>query len=247
MNTTIVSAFIENVFNNKDKDVNFYLERGKKLIELPYKKIIFLEKNIIEYFKEYKNDNTLFVEYSKDELTSIYDIPKDIILPQHRNKDKDTLLYLLVQNNKSEWVRKAIELNFYDTPNYMWIDFGITHVLEKFTDKFEQIVGNCITKKYDKIRIGAINNLNLNSIYGLNLESDDKYNYPLWFFAGGVFGGDKDHLLLFTDLCKNKLKQIINIKKITWEVNVWYLVYLENKELFDPYYCNHDVRILNNY
>lgn len=244
MNTTIVSAFIENTNERKSE---FYLDRGKKLLELPYKKIIFIEKNNIDYFKDYKNDNTLFVEYSKDDLTSIYDIPKDIILPQNRNKEKDTLMYLLVILNKSEWIRKAIELNFYNTPNYMWIDFGITHVLENYNDKFEQVVGNCINKKYDKIRIGAINNLNLKSVYGLNLESDDKYNYPLWFFAGGVVGGYKNHLLLFADLCKNKLKQLINYNRITWEVNVWYLVYLENKELFDPYYCDHDIRLLNNY
>lgn len=244
MNTTIVSAFIENTNERKSE---FYLERGKKLLELPYKKIIFIEKNNIDYFKDYKNDNTLFVEYSKDDLTSIYDIPKDIILPKNRNKEKDTLMYLLVMNNKSEWIRKAIELKFYNTPNYIWIDFGITHVLKNYIDKFEQVVGTCITKKYDKIRIGAINNLNLKSPYGLNLESDDKYNYPLWFFAGGVVGGHKDHLLLFADLCKNKLKQLINSNRITWEVNVWYFVYLENKELFDPYYCEHDIRLLNNY
>ena len=125
--------------------------------------------------------------------------------------------------------------------------FGITHVLENDNDKFEKVVGNCVSKKYGKIRIGAINDLDLKSVYGLNLESDDKYNYPLWFFAGGVFGGDKDKLLLFADLCKNKLKQIININKITWEVTVCYLVYLENKELFDHYYCDHDIRLLNNY
>ena len=32
-----------------------------------------------------------------------------------------------------------------------------------------------------------------------------------------------------------------------WEVNIWYLVYKENKELFDNYYCNHNNTIIDNY
>jgi hypothetical protein len=30
-------------------------------------------------------------------------------------------------------------------------------------------------------------------------------------------------------------------------VNIWYLVYLENKELFQPYQCGHDRTIITNY
>ena len=244
MNTTIVSGFIGNMNN---RDVSDYLTRGKLLLELPYPKIIFMESCNIKLLKDYENKYTIFVPFNKDEIIFMNKIPKNVILPAGRNKDKDTLNYILVQNNKTEWVRNAIELNKFDTPNYMWIDFGLTHVLKNYLHEFSDIIGKCVSKKYNKLRIGHINNLDSKSVYGLNLESSQKYDYPLWFFAGGVFGGDKDNLLKFADLCKNKLSHILNINRITWEVNIWHFVYLENKEIFYPYKCNHDVSIIKQY
>lgn len=47
---------------------------------------------------------------------------------------------------------------------------------------------------------------------------------------------------------KKKCAEIIQSKRsIMWEVNIWYLIYLENKNLFSPYICNHDESILKNY
>ena len=34
---------------------------------------------------------------------------------------------------------------------------------------------------------------------------------------------------------------------IMWEVNIWYLIYKENKELFNSYGCNHDKTLIDNY
>ena len=34
---------------------------------------------------------------------------------------------------------------------------------------------------------------------------------------------------------------------IMWEVNVWYLIYNENKLLFDIYDCDHTDSIIDNY
>jgi len=79
------------------------------------------------------------------------------------------------------------------------------------------------------------------------------YNYNIfknitWYFAGGVFGGNKDKLLIFADLMKRKCLQIISQEKtIIWEVNIWFLIYLENKDLFCPYQCDHNDTILKNY
>lgn len=32
-----------------------------------------------------------------------------------------------------------------------------------------------------------------------------------------------------------------------WEVNIWFLIYLENKDLFDYYSCDHNNTIIDNY
>ena len=63
-----------------------------------------------------------------------------------------------------------------------------------------------------------------------------------WFFLGGIFGGSEEKLLLFADLMRETSIQFIkNNKSFIWEINLWYLIYLQNKELFDCYYCNNHV------
>jgi hypothetical protein len=69
-----------------------------------------------------------------------------------------------------------------------------------------------------------------------------------WYFAGGVFGGNKNSLLQFADLMKEKCIEIINsYNTIMWEVNIWYILYTENPNLFQPYPCNHSISIIDNY
>ena len=47
---------------------------------------------------------------------------------------------------------------------------------------------------------------------------------------------------------KEKCIKIIKSRNsIMWEVNIWYLIYLENKELFQPYLCDHNNTIIDNY
>ena len=47
---------------------------------------------------------------------------------------------------------------------------------------------------------------------------------------------------------KKKCLEIIKEKNsFVWEVNIWYLIYLEYPELFDVYRCDHNVTMLANY
>lgn len=100
---------------------------------------------------------------------------------------------------------------------------------------------NIINKYCKNIRIGSIWDLN------------KKYNYDIdkdicWYFAGGVFGGDKTTLIKFADQVKKLCIEYVEKKKhLMWEVNIWYIIWKNNKNLFDPYYCNHDNSIVSNY
>jgi len=76
----------------------------------------------------------------------------------------------------------------------------------------------------------------------------DIYKNIKWYFAGSVFGGNETTLFDFADKMKEKCIQIINNKQtLMWEINVWYLIYLENREMFNSYICNHDTSIISNY
>lgn len=156
------------------------------------------------------------------------------------NPKKDTLDYILLISNKTEWIRRAIELNQYETPNYIWVDFGIRKIYQGTDKEFINSLNNLYTKCYTQIRIGHIWDLSYQD-YGLNIRK------VLWYFAG-MFGGDKDSLVLFAGKMKEKVQQIIrSTGTITWEVNLWYLIYLDYPDLFNPYQNDHNRTLIDHY
>jgi hypothetical protein len=156
------------------------------------------------------------------------------------NNEKNTLDYLFVQNNKTEWVREAIQMNIYNTDQYIWIDFGIYHMIKNETDLQEGVL-SMTNKYYEKLRIASCKYRDYTVNYNV-------YEIITWTFAGSVFGGHKDALIQFADLAKNEVLKTIEEKNtIMWEINIWYLVKLKHIELFDFYNCGHDIRILKEY
>ena len=131
-------------------------------------------------------------------------------------------------------------MNIYNTEQYIWIDFGIYHMIKNETE-FKEGILSMTSKKYDKLRIASCKYRDYTVNYNV-------YEIITWTFAGSVFGGHKDALIKFADLAKNEvLKTIEEKKSIIWEINIWYLVKLKHIELFDFYSCGHDIRILKEY
>ena len=57
-----------------------------------------------------------------------------------------------------------------------------------------------------------------------------------------------DNELYYADLMKEKCIYIMTTKNtIMWEVNIWYLIYQENPDLFDLYDCEHDRTMIAGY
>lgn len=242
--TTIVSAFISDINRREDRDINIYYSLGKLLLKSTTPKIIFLDEPMYKLIQpnDYNKENTLIIKYNKNE-SYLYNYINNL----HNfklitdNPSKDTLEYMFTMCNKTEWIRKAIEINSFNSDNFIWLDFGIKQVCNWSDNEFILKLNNLQYKKYDKVRIGHIWDLSL------------RYNIDIlrqisWYFAGGVFGGNKNYLLKFADLMKEKCIEIINeTSAIMWEVNIWYILYLENPGLFIPYNCNHNTSLIDNY
>lgn len=229
--TTIVSAFVY-CPKNTNRSLKDYIKYGIKLLKLPQNKIIFIDEKIFEQFEIYQNKQTLIIKTKIDELyLNKYQLNPNV---NTNNPTKDTYDYFTIQCNKTEWIREAINKNHFNTDQYIWLDFGLFHVITK-------IDLNIINKYCKNIRIASIWDLN------------KKYNYDIdkdicWYFAGGVFGGDKTTLIKFADQVKKLCIEYVEKKKhLMWEVNIWYIIWKNNKDLFDPYYCDHDNSIVSNY
>ena len=46
---------------------------------------------------------------------------------------------------------------------------------------------------------------------------------------------------------KECIRIIKERKHLMWEVNIWYLLYLKQPHMFDPYLCDHNASIVANY
>ena len=245
---TIVSAYININRTIGQRTREDYLKFGKKILEINSPKIIFLDKETIDHLGESyirSLTKTTIIPFEKDELM-LHKINK-IRLPNPPSYEtKPTVEYLAIQMNKTEWIRKAIELNPFETEQFIWIDLGIYHIFNDAT-VFSKSIEQSISRTYPNVRIAGIRPINPNiSPSSLNPTSPI-FDLPMWYFAGGVFGGHKDSLLLFADRVRNKVREFITAGRLTWEINIWYALYFQNKELFDIYYCDHNKSILENY
>jgi hypothetical protein len=242
--TTLVSGFFSNIYQKKDFNIEKFVELGMLFLKAKIPKIMFVDELMYEKINTYENEYTKIILINKTDYELYQYMNNDVLTNFSLNTDhavKDTIEFMFTMCNKTEWVRQAIEVNHFNTEQFVWIDFGIRHVFRCDDDNYTSILESLYGKKYENVRIGTI--WNLQNQYLFNIYRD-----VTWYFAGGVFGGNKDKLLIFADLMKEKCLQIISQKKtIMWEVNIWYLIYLENKELFECYHCGHDDLIIINY
>jgi len=266
----VVTAFVTNINNRRDRDVNKYIEYGKLLMSNNIKsyKIVFIERdifnkyfNIVDKYCSFKyednifnyiiENNTIFVMFEKtynylynyiDEITQ-FNVNTD-------NPGKDTLEYIFVQCHKTEWIKIAISLveiikydmlELNDKLQFIWVDFGIYHMFNNNVDLFNDSFTQLHEIKNNKVRIASC-------IHPNNTYHSDIYKNVAWYFAGSVFGGLGVSLLKFAELMKAECINIIKERNhLMWEVNIWYLIYLKHPELFDPYNCNHNASIIASY
>lgn len=241
--TTIVTAFISNA--NNYRGIDEYINLGIKLLLQPVPTVCFIEKDIyFQYFhdKAHNFPQTIFRFFEKTD-NYIYVRKEEMSLfdPITDNPRKDTVEYMCIQCHKTEWVRMAIELDPFHTEQFIWADFGIFHMMTD-EDKFRLSLQNMSKKRYHGVRIAHCWDLSIHS------EESKLMQIVHWYFAGSIFGGDKGNLLSFAALMKIAVNQIITDKKsLTWEVNIWYILYKNHITLFLPYVAGHDFTILDNY
>lgn len=241
---TIVSAFVSNVNNRYIDTITQYYELGKPLLMSSVPKIIFVDKIMFDLIGDnYDKTNTFIVEIDKhDSYLYKFQHLIDKFQLNSTNYSKDTIEFMFTMCNKTEWIRKAIEINKFNTDHFIWIDFGIRHIFKEFNnDIFTKKINKLQFKTYDNLRIGGIWDVKCN--YGIDIYKD-----VAWYFAGGVFGGNIKSLIKFSDLMMTKcIKTIKEHNTIMWEVNIWYLIYLEDNLMFNIYKCDHNFSIIDLY
>uniref|UniRef100_A0A6C0AZ36 Glycosyltransferase n=1 Tax=viral metagenome TaxID=1070528 RepID=A0A6C0AZ36_9ZZZZ len=241
--TTIVTAFLFTNNQNKGlhRNIDSYMEHGKKLLLSDKNMVIFMEEDIYnQYYKDIQFDENKRFYFIKRENLYLYDYYEQLenfnIITD--NPGKDTIDFIFVQCHKTEWVKEAIEKNPFNSEQFVWVDFCIYHVIRN-DEIFYSCINEITEKKHENcIRIAT----------GIANAGIDIYRQIKWSFLGGIFGGDKDTLLFFAEKMKEKCISIITTHKtIMWEINIWYLLHEDNPTLFSGYIAGHNASMMQLY
>ena len=227
-----------------------YLDLGRRLLSLPIKKVAFLPSNMLETLDVDSTNNT-YVNFESSDLENFNDIGRSEITYPSPNSLKDTKYYLAVQNQKTDFVRRAIQL-FPDEKFFVWIDFGIFHL-----SKDDVTFAKAILNMYEKVKagVGIKGTIRLPGCrdprvlhgYGKTMRDIIFSNGPIWMFCGGLFAGDREALIKFDESSKLYNKYCLSLNRVTFEINIWLLIYLENPELFNWYYGDHNLSMIENF
>lgn len=134
---TIVSEFYNNVNKRTDRNFNNYVNYGNVLLKAKINKIIFTDEEMYKKINQYENENTKIILTNKEDDIYLYKYLNilDNFKVNTTSTLKDTLEYMFINCNKTEVIRKAIELNYFNTEDFIWLDFGIRHVFKNNSDE----------------------------------------------------------------------------------------------------------------
>ena len=229
---TFVSAFLN--FNDlSDNDVNEkYISYFRKLANTGIPIVLFMDKryqhiefsNNVKIIKYIDNDDLQFSKLISN---------KTMVLPAHRNIEKDTEKYMKFMNNKIFFVQEAIELNVFNTRHFAWVDFRLFHIFtndEWSNNKLTEIAKKNFPENYV-------------CFSGAWPKMYDMIHHINWRFLGGFFIIDKNSL----DKLVHIFSRVINDNDLPllWEVNYWALIEANNLFDFGWHLGDHNESIIN--
>ena len=230
--TTFVSAFYK-LDERTYCTSSDYLRLFKPLAETGVNIHLFIQPKLFDiYLQEIGARENIHITQLEFEDLPIYQQLEDIELelPENRNHEKDTRNFMILMNSKVEFVKRAIDENKFNSEHYAWIDFGISKICKN---------------------AHTLNGLKtIHPTYGLTMpvilgKMTVNFSNICWRFCGGFFIGNIESILLFHSLYEKYFNTVIrNTGILTWEVNFW--AFLEMNDYLSPlvYYADHNDSML---
>lgn len=246
--TTFVTAYLK--VYDQEYDISRTFENRLKyfmlLLDVGINICIFIEPYLKDKFNQlennYKNLNIIqIISINELELYKIGEQNPELCnLPDNRNKAKDTKNYMFLMLAKLEFLKKAIDINPYNSDYFCWFDFSLPYIFKDMNNTLLKIknISNT-TFKDDFIYIPGCWKSKVNNLSYLT-------NNIVWRFCGGFLIGDKKSLNHFYMISHDYFFTFLNqTHKLVWEVNYW--AWLENEGLISPlwYLADHNDSIVN--
>ena len=161
------------------------------------------------------------------------------------NKDKDTPLYTLLNNNKFDFLQRTIDANPFGTEFFLWMDMGIQHCT-KATKKQWLDVSETWPEFISQDK-EHIHQLRIHTVLKApEMSWKDYFRMIYHHVAGGLFGGYKDRVLEYINLFKSQWHKII-YEEEWWQLDeaVMTIITETYPEKFRFFYGDYDGLIAN--
>jgi hypothetical protein len=239
---------MENKSIESNRKMDKYLDLSKQfLLQLPFPIIFFIDENKhtyntiyntrkdlnllqFTYIYIYDIKKTYFYQYLEklEELQNIYHI-------RNGDLEHETPLYIILNNNKFDFIDTAIDLNPFNSSHFAWIDFGINHVSLN-----NEAIFHWIFNIPDKVKQLCINP------YTEDIPAKNYFEYIYHNTAGGLFSGSIQNMKKYSELFKKKTEEIYCDNWYQIDEAVMAIVQKDNPLLFDLFYGDYQ-GIISNY
>lgn len=240
----------------KTRRLQEYLELGRSMLTLDLPMVIFTDhldvyRETVRYRMERSlHEKTLVIWLPFEETVYYKDLP--IIQKQmkeyelrNRNPEKDTPLYVILTNDKFEFLERAMDLNPFGSDFFFWMDYGIQHCARASPDDWERVVVEwppVILKHRDKIH-----QLRIQPVKKHPSESWKDYFRTIYHHvAASCFGGHRDRVQEYSRLFRGQWERMIHEEG--WyqlEEAVMTIVAETHPEKFRFWYGDYDSLITN--
>lgn len=209
-----------------------FVELGNRLFSLGLPTVAFLDEP-----EAFDVPDSCQVQSASLSSCYLYDATRHAKSP-YPNDGKDTVDYMVVQHQKSQWLYEALDATVADVA--VWVDLGILHV--------PGVSERLILEFYQRLSGAWTGRIALPSIWPLTIDSLVDYTRPAWYFAGGVCVMPRPLALWFSDRVETYARRQIQRSGLTtWEVNTWAAVARDHLHRFAPYPANHDGSLFAGY
>jgi hypothetical protein len=245
---TIITAWydVREKENHPNKDdinnqyfcsMDWYFHSAELLFNKPFPMVIFTEPRfkdvILKARPQELHPITRFIYRDYEEL-AFYMHFKRYEENHHRNKienvtqEKFTALYKFVVNQKVNFVKDTIMMNPFNTSKFAWMDMRLHCVYDMSLEETTEVMKNI---PETRVKLMQMTHTTSGDIYGRH----DFYSWTRGKCAAGFFGGSREPLLRFCDLCQTEFLEALRENMAPSDEMIYSFVIAHHHDLFEPY------------
>jgi len=235
--TTIVTSYFQLEKSKKNHETYVTWMQNMLIIQSPM--LIFCDKDSVKIIEEIRKDNSIYptkimvIDFTEFYTYKYYHVFQYHYVTKDHEKYHNPYLYL-IWNEKSHFLKRAVEMNPFSTDTFLWVDIGCFR--RKNTEFIHWPKPDKIPK--DKILLLLVNPFPKNVYECNSLEHLPDFQFSNGFIGGTMFGGSSKSILKWHNVFYQMLEYFITIDRfIGKDQNIMDSVAIMHKDvvhLVDP-------------